>query len=353
MKVVYNSFHGRYSCNTRALYERLADSPGLEHIWLADSAHQAAFPDDVTTVDIDGPEARRVLESADLLIANTHTELEWDKRADTTYLQTWHGTPLKRIHNDVLWAPEGRLPRLDRDIAKWDLLLSPNEVSTPRLRKAFGFDRRVIETGYPRNDLLCGAQAHGAARAVQERLGIDPGATVVLYAPTWRDDEAFAEDRPEIPLALDVAECARALGPDHVLLVRAHNMVTGRSVLDEVPGVVDVSLYPDIRDLCLIADVLVTDYSSVMFDFAVTGRPMVFFAYDLERFADSVRGFYFDFLPQAPGPVVRTSAEVTQALLDLPTVRERYTAAYETFRTTYAGLEDGRSTDRVVELLGL
>lgn len=353
MKIVYNSYHGRYSCNPRALYERLAGRPGLEHVWLADTAHQAAFPGDVTTVDIDGSQARRALEGADLLIANTHTEVEWDKRSDARYLQTWHGTPLKRIHNDVLWAPEGRLRRLDRDIAKWDLLLSPNEVSAPRLRKAFGFDRRIAVTGYPRNDRLADGQAEAAGQVVRRRLGIEPGATVVLYAPTWRDDEAFAEDRPEIPLALDVAACLAALGPGHVLLVRAHNMVTGRNVLGRVPGALDVSLYPDVADLCLVADVLVTDYSSVMFDFAVTGKPMVFFAYDLERFGGSVRGFYFDLPPGAPGPVVRTSAEVAQALLDLPASRARYAARYEAFRATYVALEDGGSTDRVVELLGL
>src|SRR4051794_9303548 len=304
MRVVYNSFHGRFCCNPRAIYERLAERPRIDHVWLADEAHLAAFPVDVSTVDVDGPEARRALEGADLVVANTHTEVDWDKPLGTTYLQTWHGTPLKRIHHDVLWAPEGRLRRLDQDIAKWDLLLSPNAASTPRLRKAFGFDRRIIETGYPRNDCLRAVDAEATGQLVRERLGIEPGATVVLYAPTWRDDEAFADGTPEIPLALDVGACTQGLGPDHVLLVRSHNMVTGRSVLDEMPGVLDVSLYPDVRDLYLVADVLVTDYSSVMFDFGVTGKPMVFFAYDLERFAESIRGFYFDFLPLGPGPGV-------------------------------------------------
>jgi CDP-glycerol glycerophosphotransferase len=114
MKVVYNSFHGRYSDNPRAIYEVLRDRPGLEHVWLADPAHEAAFPPHVEVADIETPEATKALESADLLVANTHTEVAWDKRPDTLYLQTWHGTPLKRIHRDVLWAPEGRLDRLDR-----------------------------------------------------------------------------------------------------------------------------------------------------------------------------------------------------------------------------------------------
>jgi CDP-glycerol glycerophosphotransferase len=353
VKIVYNSFHGRFSDNPKAIHERLRDRPDLEHVWLADPAHQAAFPEGVTTVDIDGPDARTALESADLLIANTHTEVEWDKGPGTTYLQTWHGTPLKRIHHDVLWAPPGRLARLDHDIAKWDLLLSPNEVSTPRLRKAFGFDGEVLETGYPRNDLLSSDRATEVRDRLRSELGIAAGATVVLYAPTWRDDEVFTDEASEVPLALETADFAEALGADHVLLFRAHNMVTGRSSPARGDSVQDVSLYPDVRDLYAVADVLVTDYSSTMFDFAVTGRPIVFFAYDLDRFQSAVRGFYFDFVPDAPGPVVRTQDELFAVLRDLPAVAPEHAARYAAFQAQYCSLEDGHATDRVLQRLSL
>ncbi len=353
MKIVYNSFHGRFSCNPRALYEKLVDRPDTEHVWLADPAHAAAFPPGVTTVDINGPGARETLESADLLVANTHTEVEWDKSPGTTYLQTWHGTPLKRIHRDVLWAPEGRLDRLDGDVAKWDVLLSPNRVSTPRLRNAFRFAGTIAETGYPRNDALCDGQGGAIRDRVRRELGLRPDSTVVLYTPTWRDDECFAEGSPEIALALDLEGYTRATGGRHDLLVRSHNMVTGRTARVSIPGVTDVSYFPDVRDLYLVADVLVTDYSSTMFDFANTGRPMVFYAYDLERFQSSVRGFYFDFLPEAPGPVVRTTEELAGELLDLDAVRKGYAERYERFRATYCDLEDGHAGDRVLELLGL
>ncbi|NHC24550.1 CDP-glycerol glycerophosphotransferase family protein [Nocardioides sp. IC4_145] len=353
MRIVWNSFHGRFSDNPRALWEQVHDRPGHEHVWLADQAHLAAFPDGVTTVDIDSPAARGALESADLLIANTHTEVEWTKPAGTTYVQTWHGTPLKRIHRDVLWAPEGRLDRLDHDVAKWDLLLSPNAVSTPRLRGAFGYDGEVLESGYPRNDLLSLPAAREVGARVRAELGIPGSATVVLYTPTWRDDEAFAEDRPEVALRLDVERFAATLGPDQVLLVRAHNMVTGRSRIAATPGVHDVSYHPDVRDLYCAADVLVTDYSSTMFDFAITGRPILHYAYDLERFQDSVRGFYFDLLPEAPGPVLRTEDELLAALGDLGQVEKEHAERYAAFRARYTALEDGRATDRVLARLGL
>jgi CDP-glycerol glycerophosphotransferase len=353
MHVVYQSFHGRFSDNPRALYERLRERPGTEHTWLMDPAHAAAFPAEVSTARIDRPEARAALESADLVVAGTHTEVEWTKPPGTTYLQTWHGTPLKRIHYDVLLAPPGRLEELDRDVERWDVLLSPNPVSTPRLRKAFGFDGPVWETGYPRNDLLVGPHAAATRSVVRRELGLDDDETVVLYAPTWRDDELYS-DVADVPLHLQLGELTHRLDADggrHRVLARLHNMMTERSHTEAAPGVVDVSYYRDVRELYLAADVLVTDYSSVMFDFVLTGKPVVFYAYDLERFRDEIRGFYFDLFPQAPGPVVRTEDELVDALLHLEP--ERFSTRYEAFRSAYGGLEDGRSTDRVLERLGL
>ncbi len=353
MKIVYNSFSGRYSDNPRALFEKLWDRPGLSHIWLADPAHQQTFPAGVTTVPNDGPQATEALESADLVIANSHTEVEWSKPADATYLQTWHGTPLKRIHRDVLWAPPGRLDRLDRDVAKWDLLLSPNAASTPRLRAAFRFARPVIETGYPRNDVLLSRQRDAVRERVRAEFGVHDGVTAVLYAPTWRDDETLRDPAAPIRTVLDLELLQEQIGGDHVLLVRSHSMVTGRASIAALPAVRDVSYYADIAPLYLAADVLVTDYSSAMFDFAITGKPIVYFAYDLQRFADSVRGFYFDLTRSAPGPLLHDSKELVSALSRLPEISAAHAARYNRFRRTYCALEDGRAADRVLALLGL
>jgi CDP-glycerol glycerophosphotransferase len=278
-----------------------------------------------------------LLEAADLVMAGTHTEVQWDKGPATTYLQTWHGTPLKRIHRDVLWAPPGRLDSLDHDVAKWDLLLSPNAVTTPRLRKASGYDRAVLESAYPRNDVLSSPDLSRLGARVRAGLGIadDVTTALLLYAPTWRDDEVLTETTSDVPFALDLRAFASVRGPGQVLLARAHSMATGRSRLVEASGAYDVSYYPDVRDPYAAADVLVTDYSSVIFDFAITGRPILFYAYDLDRFQDSIRGFYFDLVPEAPGPVVRTQDELFDALGDLPAVTAQYADHYAKFRRTY------------------
>jgi CDP-glycerol glycerophosphotransferase len=278
-----------------------------------------------------------------------YTDLRWRKKPGATYLQTWHGTPLKRIHWDVLWAPEGRLARLQRDVDQWDVLLSPNAASTPLLRGAFRFQGEVLETGYPRNDLLS-APDRGAVRArVRRELGIADGVTAVLYTPTWRDDFVFAEHGDDLTLDLDVDSFARELGDDHCLLLRVHYMLTGRlGAATRHDSVRDVSFHPEVGELYLAADAMVTDYSSTMCDFAVTGRPMAFYAYDLDDYRDRQRGFYFDFLEQAPGPVVTTTAELIAVIADLDAVSEAHADRYRRFRERFCHLEDGRATERVL-----
>jgi CDP-glycerol glycerophosphotransferase len=187
--------------------------------------------------------------------------------------------------------------------------------------------------------------------AVRAQYGITEGSRVVLHAPTWRDNEVFSDDVAEIPLVMDVARAVSGL-PGHVLLVRTHDLVTGRAAVASAPGVLDASYHPDISELYAAADVLVTDYSSCMFDFAITGRPMVFYLYDLEEFRDSIRGFYFDLLEEVPGPVVRDEAGLNEALRMLPATAVD-SPRYAGFRERYTALEDGHATERVLARLGL
>ena len=348
MDVVYHSFEGRYSDNPRAVYEALRGRDGIRHRWLADPAQAAGFPDGVDTAVYGSPESIEALEAADLIVANTHTDLRWRKKPGATYLQTWHGTPLKRIHRDVLWAPEGRLDRLQEDVDQWDVLLSPNAASTPLLRGAFRYEGEVLESGYPRNDLL-GAPGRRAVRdRVRRELGIADGVTAVLYTPTWRDDFVFEGGDRELALDLDVDAFAAALGEDHVLLLRVHYMLTGRLAAARHECVRDVSFHPEVAELYLAADAMVTDYSSTMFDFAVTGRPMAFFAYDLDDYRDRQRGFYFDLLELAPGPVVTTTPALIEAIASLGRVEAAHAGRYARFRERFCHLEDGRATERVL-----
>jgi CDP-glycerol glycerophosphotransferase len=349
MKVVYNSYGGRYSDNPRAIYELLAArDQHHRHLWLMDPLHEHGFPSGLKTVRFGTPECLDALQTADVVVSNTHIELDWRKRPGAVYLQTWHGTPLKHIHFDVLQAPPGRLEYLSLDVARWDFLLSPNEASTGPLRQAFGFTGEVAETGYPRNDILVAPRGAEVRDRVRAELGIPADKTVVLYTPTWRDDLRDEHGKLDFALHLDLEEFTGQLGADHVLLLRLHYMVSGRLQPIDLPGVYDASFHPEVSELYLAADLMITDYSSTMFDFAVTGKPLLFYTYDLAHYRDTLRGFYFDFHLRAPGPLLHTSEQVVDAIAGLGAVRADYADAYARFQERFCHLEDGRSTARVV-----
>jgi CDP-glycerol glycerophosphotransferase len=354
MNIVWSVYRGLFADNPRAIYEALVArrGPGDRHTWICTAKTQHSFPPGIEPVLFGTAEARAALESADLVVGNDCISLDWTKRPGATYLQTWHGTPLKRIHHDVPNPPEGWLVKPDRDVARWDLLLSPNPYSTEHLRRAFGFLGPIPETGYPRNDVLSGPGRNDVRARVRSELGIPDGRTAVLYAPTWRDDLVLPEGGGrQFDLRLDLADFTARLGADHVLLLRLHNIVSDRLELDPALPVIDVTDRPESGELYLAADVLVTDYSSAMFDFAVTGKPMLFFTYDLEHYRDDLRGFYVDLAEIAPGPLLRTSEEVVAAIAGIDEVLAEHAGSYSRFRETFCALEDGHATERVLDLL--
>ncbi|MGW7354206.1 bifunctional glycosyltransferase/CDP-glycerol:glycerophosphate glycerophosphotransferase [Streptomyces sp. NPDC054784] len=351
--VLYNSFDGRqFSDSPRAvLDELLRRGTDVEHLWAVRDG-QALVPSGARAVVQGSAEWHEALGRCRWLVGNTHFPRWFERREGQVAVQTWHGTPLKRIGLDLAettFANHEYLASLAERSAQWSMLLSPNRFSTPILARAFGYEGEVLESGYPRNDLLYADDRDDRARAVRERLGVPRDKRVVLYAPTWRDDNRFDRSNCKFDLRLDLDAARAALGEDHVLLVRKHYLVA-----DAVPGtgdgfVRDVSAWPDMAELLLVADVLITDYSSMMFDFAHTGRPILFFTYDLERYRDVLRGFYFDFEERAPGPLLAHSHEVVAALADIDAVAAEYDERYARFREAFCDLDDGRASARVVD----
>jgi CDP-glycerol glycerophosphotransferase len=354
---VFESYGGQqYSCNPRAIYEELRRrAPGLECAWVT-SDGQFTGPTGAKQLVAGTREYYEAVAQARYLVSNDLLPRWYRKREGQFYVQTWHGTPLKRIGHDIepprLPNTVAYLERQDEDSPKWDLLLSPNAFSTPIFRSAFAFDGEIAETGYPRNDILRSPEGEERAAQARKRLGIPAGKRVVMYAPTWRDDAFQQGGRYRFDMQLDLDALSRALSDDHVILLRTHFNVRD-PLSDSSPdsGLVDVTRYPDIADLYLISDVLITDYSSAMFDFAVTGRPMLFFTYDLERYRDKLRGFYFDFETDAPGPLLRGTADVIDALREIDQVATARSGAYDAFTARFCALDDGRASARVVDRL--
>ncbi|WP_299036745.1 CDP-glycerol glycerophosphotransferase family protein [uncultured Pseudokineococcus sp.] len=352
MRVVYNSFGGRYADNPRAVHEALlARGDGAEHVWLLDERHRAGFPDGVATVGIGTPEAEDVLRRADVVVANTHMPLDWTPTPGTTYVQTWHGTPLKRIHGDAHTKyTDEEMAALQAEVDRWSCLVGPGAAGSELLGRAFRYAGPVLDTGYPRNDVLHAPDAGERRAAVRERLGLGADEKVVLYAPTWRDDEDLAE--PGIPLGLDAARLADRLGEGWRVLMRLHYFVR-RTPGVEHERVLDVGDHPDIAELYLAADAFVTDYSSSLFDVAPTSLPVLLYAYDLEHYRDRLRGFYLDLDEESPGPVLRTQDALEEALLALPAVTDAWAERRAAFVQRWCPLDDGRATARLLELARL
>ena len=350
--VMFESWRGLYADSPRVISERLAEAdPALRRLWVSSGEHE--FPADVTTVRRHGPRYFGALVTADALVANDIISRHVVKGPRVRYVQVWHGTPLKLIGHDerahAYTGARAHLRRMGRDVAKWDHLVSPSPACTEIFRSAFGFEGDVWETGYPRNDPLRAPDAGARRCRVREELGIAEDALVVLHAPTWRDDDKDAEGHFRQSVLLDPQLLGEALPAGARLLLRLHRNVRARPPADGF--VLDVSNHPDIADLYLAADVLVSDYSSAVYDFAVTGKPIVLFAPDLERYRDSVRGFYFDYEDWAPGPVTTTPDELASALGRLEELGTEWGSRYQAFVDRFCPHEDGAAGRRVTERL--
>ncbi|MET8392126.1 CDP-glycerol glycerophosphotransferase family protein [Streptomyces anthocyanicus] len=352
--VLFISYNGKqYSDSPRAMHEELLRrGADLEYLWLVRDG-QVDLPDTAQKVRFWSTEWYEALARCRYIVTNAHLPHWMERRPGQVIVQTWHGTMLKKIGLDIeapKFDPQYH-ERLTQEARNWTMLVSSNRFSTPILKRAMGFDGKIIETGYPRNDYLYAPDLAERAREIKERLGVPSDKRVILYAPTWRDDLSHRRGQFKFDLRIDVEDARARLGDDHVLLIRRHS-----NVVDSIPGagngfVHDVSEYPDIADLYLAADVLVTDYSSVMFDYAHLKRPMLFFTYDLEHYRDKLRGFYFDFENDAPGPLIRTSEELVSALGDLDKVSAEYADRYRRFQELFCDLDDGRAAARVVDLM--
>ncbi|MFI0896644.1 CDP-glycerol glycerophosphotransferase family protein [Streptomyces sp. NPDC020983] len=355
--VLYSSFDGRRCDDSpRAVHgELVRRGVAMEHVW-AVADRGVPVPSSARAVVIGSHAWYEALARSRCVVTNTHLPAFFRRRDGQHVVQTWHGSPVKRFGQDLagtLCADLTHMWPQPRRGDQWSLLLSPNAQSTPVLRRALDFHGETAETGLPRTDLLSGEDREKVAEEVRARLALPPGRTVVLYAPTVRDDEAYDATHQRLHLAADLAALEAELGDTHVLLVRAHPRVadTVPAAPDGTGFVRDVSGHQDLAELLLAADVLVTDYASLLADFAVTGRPILLLAPDLAHVRDTLRGFAFDFEAQAPGPLLTDTAELAAALRDPAAAVGPYGAAYDAFRAAFCHLDDGGAAARVADLI--
>jgi CDP-glycerol glycerophosphotransferase len=345
--VLFETFSGKQIGDSplAIAMELQKNHPELKLYW-STTARNPELPEGMTALRHGSPTWYRALATSKFLVNNANFPSYFRKREGQTYLQTWHGTPLKMIGQDIRNDRTSAVYQqtMKRESGFWDYLISPSAYCTEIFPKAFDSKAKVLELGYPRNDSLTNATQETRA-AIRLKLGVtEPNQMLVLYAPTWRDNARGSKGGWE---SVTYLSHETKLPEGFTLLYRGHANTHASHKPKNTPELIDVTFYPNISDLFIAADVLVTDYSSVMFDFSVTGKPMIFLTPDLKVY-ETDRGFYFDFRAQAPGPICSTALEVKQALMDLDKNQARYAKKYGAWKEKFNPKDDGQAAKRAV-----
>lgn len=360
--VLFDSFQSRhYNDSPKALYTELMQDPryaDYRSVWVLrepDKMQDVPSLPRTSIVIYDTPAYRKALVQARYIVTNSMMPPFWQKRREQALIQTWHGTPLKRLGCDIATdcnkfdTVRETHRRYRRQAAQFSYLLSPSAYCSEKLTSAFDLkglhkEHILIEEGYPRNDRLVNATPEEVA-ALRERLDIPAGKRVVLYAPTYRDNQQQGQEFVYTP-PLDFDRLIRAFGEDVIWLFRAHYFVSNQLDLTRCNGQVrDVARVEDINDLYLVSDLLITDYSSVFFDYAILRRPILFYMYDKEVYQHQLRDFYLD-LSVLPGPIADTQEELmAQAHRLLSDFAPD--AHYQAFCERFTSREDGGASKRV------
>lgn len=338
--VFIESFFGKsYSDSPKYLYEYLQKTRGSKYryIWVLNKkSKDLAKSGKHTRVKMNSLRYVYYASRCGYRIFNVRQPAWNTKRRGVVFLETWHGTPLKKLAfdmDDITSASQNHKTLFYKHAREWNYLISANRFSTDVFERAFVYDRdKILEYGYPRNDILYAENRDEIAAEVKKELGIPEGKRVILYAPTWRDNQFYDRGKYKFTLALDLGRLQKEFGEDSVILLRTHYYIADILNLTEYEGFVyNGSQYEDISRLYLISDICITDYSSVFFDYANLRRPILFYAYDFDEYADEIRGMYMDMEKELPGPILRTNDAVVEALHNMDAISETYKARYEEF----------------------
>jgi CDP-glycerol glycerophosphotransferase len=371
--VLFFSFMGKkFADSPRAIFEAMIADPQFSDwnfVWAfrgydgIEFAASFATHDRVSVVTYNSRGFFDALAEAKYWVSNSHVTDGVMPPPSKVYLQTWHGTPLKRMGADI--PTEGsKMPKKTRNYgswyqlqaSKWTYLTSQSPYFTEKISAAFRIEAlrnppTILDSGLPRNSKLFSSAPELTMRAeeIRSRLGISDGKKIALYAPTFRDNQHSSAIGYTYNLGVDFHKLRGQLGGDWVVLFRAHYFVANSLNFDDFDGFVyDVSAFDDINDLFVVADVLVTDYSSSMVDFVNTGKPVLLYAYDLNEYGNELRGFYIP-VTEFPGPVFTTQAELAESLNSLDRIGSEWADRREVFRKKYTPWDSAESTQRVID----
>ncbi|UOQ57690.1 CDP-glycerol glycerophosphotransferase family protein [Leucobacter allii] len=353
--VLFRNLYGEAANDSALAVHRELQRRGsdLDLIW-AVRDHSVWTPDGARVVLEESREYYEAFGTADYVMVNVHQPFWYRKPEGQVLIETFHGYPFK-MNGRRWWEKLGftaeRQESFFRRAEEWDYLVSPAAYATPFLREFFRPDddaaTEVLEIGYPRNDALLDERASELREETRRKLGIAPGVTAILYAPTFRDYLSVDDMTAEMVDFLDPERLLRDLGPGYVFLLRGHPF-NARVGTEHSSAFINVTDYPDINHLILASDVGVLDYSSLRFDYALTGKPTFYFVPDLERYFDG-RESFAPYADTSPGPHVRSHADLVAGIRRSGEVARDFEQARQRFLRTYMELEDGRAAERLVD----
>ena len=360
--IIFIAYHGRgYLCNPKYLHKYLSNNENYKDykfIW-AIKKNENANIENAKVVKYNGILYFYYLARSKYWIVNCKLPEHILKKESQVYIQTWHGTPLKRLAHDIHINKDATFYRTkisreemtnsyDNDVKKYNYLISPNRFSTKCFKSAFKIDEnKIIETGYPRNDYLTNISKDEISK-LKLKYNIPKDKKVILYAPTWRDNN-FNNKGYIFELKANFKLWKEKLGHEYVVLFKPHYLIISNyDSLDLEGFIYKVKENEDINELYVISDMLITDYSSVFFDYAILKRPILFYMYDLQEYKEEVRGFYLDINKDLPGKIFEDEDMLLKEIKNIEKYKQSNLNRLDEFNKKYNYLQDGFATEKVI-----
>lgn len=362
--ILFCTFNGRsYGDSPKAIYEYMLNDPKFDDytfVWAFQDPYK--FKDVLKNprtfiVKAKTASYEETCAKAKYWLFNYRVDDHIYPKDEQVYVQLWHGTPLKKLGYDIVNSDNAMnslseiKSKYDTDASKFKYILAPSDFAREKFTsawnlKAHGKEDKVIVEGYPRNDYLFNYKAEDV-EDIKDRIGIPKDKKIIFYAPTWRDNQHDSKIGYTYEPDIDFDMLKDEFGDEYIILFRIHYLAANKVNLDKYKGFVfDVSNVSDINELYIISDMLLTDYSSVFFDYANLGRPVLFYMYDYEEYQNNLRGFYID-TNELPGPIVQTTSEVVDLIKNIDDTVAKYKDKYNDFKQKYNYLDDGQASKRV------
>ncbi|MFF2290328.1 CDP-glycerol glycerophosphotransferase family protein [Peribacillus butanolivorans] len=358
--ILYQSYHGKAMVDSPyAIFKKLINDPKysrFKHVWVLESTDNP-YSDlykglkNVEFVKVHSYKYIKYLASAKYLINNNTFPPYFQKKDGQIYINTWHGTPIKSLGKDMK-GEVGQHKNIQRNFLHTDYILNPNKYTANKLVDSHDLDGiysgNIVVEGYPRIDLTLDANKDEVKSLLSKVVNIDLSKKIVLYAPTWRGTVNSVNNTLE-DIRATIDELSNRVPSDYQLLLKVHTIIYNNIKENELLKKICIPDWVDTNELLSVVDILISDYSSIFFDYLVTKKPIIFYMYDKNNY-DFERGLYMDH-NNLPGPICNNIDEVIFAIKNVKDDSKYYKTKYQEMLMEYCCFDDGYATERNIDII--